>query len=93
MAFMWTIPFSWILHIFPGSFEASGEEFSLVALVSLMIFGAAEQLTNPLDLWRPTSKVEVLMGNVACYVLPAEALLGPIVLYSYRFTVNRGITS
>lgn len=93
MAGMWSIPLSYLLACFPPSAatekqpsEPSVRELAAAALLSLLLFGAAEQLTFPLNLWRATDKVVHKVGHVALYVLPAEALLGAATLYAYRTT-------
>merc|ERR1711957_355965 len=96
MALMWTIPFTLILNCFSGKGEPSSEQMKLASLLSLLIFGAAEHLATPIGIWSALGSVnepKVLMGNVAAYVLPAEILLGPIILYTYRVTATRGILS
>ena len=64
------------------------------SIISLVVFGAAEYLLYPLDLWHCTDKVQhVILGHVAVYVLPAEAILGPALVYTYRCaTINSSST-
>ena len=54
------------------------------------VFGLSEQLTHPLNLWHATDSVAWTLGNVAVYVLPAEAVLGPAALVAHRLTAGRG---
>ena len=68
-------------------------ELTLAALLSLVLLGASEQLTVPLNLWVCTPAVKNVLGHVAVYVLPAEAALGPAVLVAHRMTCSRGLTT
>ena len=94
MAGMWSIPLTCLLACFPTtSRPPDGQhdvpsvlELVLAALAAFLIFGAAEQLTVPLLLWRATDRCKVTAGHVALYVLPAEACLGAATLHAYRAT-------
>ena len=91
MAGMWAIPLVCMLAFFPATSRQSDEpstlvELGLMALLSFLLFGTAEQFTAPLQLWRATEKCKHTIGNVALYVLPAEACLGAATLHAYRTT-------
>ena len=89
MAGMWSIPLLWVLACFPpgdGSSEPLLLELLGAGVVALLVFGASEQLTVPLQLWLATNKVKCTAGHVALYVLPAEAALGAATLHAYRTT-------
>ena len=62
------------------------------AAIALLIFGGAEQLSQPLRLWSATANVKRTAGHVALYVLPAEALLGAVTLLAYRATGASEVT-
>lgn len=89
MAGMWAIPFMLILVLsnkVASFFSASPVVMVLISMmVSLTIFASSEYLLFYLQLWQcNTNVVRHLIGDhVAIYVLPAEALLGPTVLYAY----------
>lgn len=93
MAGMWSIPLLWVLTLCPGRKEPTMRELTLAALLSLVLLGASEQLTVPLNLWVCTPAVKNVLGHVAVYVLPAEAALGPAVLVAHRMTCSRGLTT
>ena len=58
------------------------------AVVGTIVFGTAEQFLP--FLWTPTEHVVHRAGwgseGIAMYVLPAETLLGPMILYFYHVT-------
>ncbi|CAB9511895.1 expressed unknown protein [Seminavis robusta] len=92
MAGMWAIPFFLILTA-TAAVSSSGSVggYWRSALVSLLIFGSSEYLLYFLDLWRCTDRVRHrILGHVAVYVLPAEAILGPVLLH--HFWQTRGGT-
>ena len=62
------------------------------AALSLLLFGAAEALAAPLGLWEPTARVRARLplGDLATYVLPAEAVLGALVEVAFCATRRRG---
>ena len=92
MAGMWSIPLSWVLVAFPPRCAAADppslSQLLGAALMALVIFGAAEQLTTPLNLWLATDSVRHCVGHVALYVLPAEAILGAATLHAQRTTAQ-----
>jgi hypothetical protein len=83
MAGLWSMPCLWILCSCDRPI-ISNLDYLQAALISIAIFGLAEQLCHPLQLWAFTDSVQHTWGNVALYVLPAELLLGPILLYLYN---------
>jgi hypothetical protein len=83
MAGLWSMPCLWILCSCDRPI-LSKLDYLKAALVSIAIFGLAEQLCHPLQLWACTDSVLHTWGNVALYVLPAEVVLGPILLHSYN---------
>ena len=85
MGGMWTIPTVLILASIPGREEPTKGEMVFSAIHALTVFGAAEQLTYPLNIWH-AKNVKYTTGVVAIYVLPAEAILGPAILYFYRLS-------
>lgn len=93
MAGMWSIPTFLIMLSSTAAVHPFWKYF-LAAIVSLTIFGAAEFLLYYLDLWHCTDAVKQrLFGHVAVYILPAEAILGPTILYAYRATNSEGLLS
>jgi hypothetical protein len=88
MAGMWSIPLLWILCICSHDKKPSKKDYYRSAFMSVLIFGAAEQLCYPLQIWQVTEQVAHKVGNVALYILPGEALLGPAVLYAYHATLD-----
>mmetsp|Transcript_25392 Transcript_25392/g.45988 ORF Transcript_25392/g.45988 Transcript_25392/m.45988 type:complete len:252 (+) Transcript_25392:135-890(+) len=90
MAGMWSIPLLWILFVCPGSGEPCVQELFRAAGVALAVFGSAEHVLFPLNLWHATEKVHHMIGHTAIYVMLAEAMLGSTVLFAYRATQNRG---
>lgn len=68
MGLMWVIPLLWI---------TSASTATRALLITVLVFGSAELLAEPLRLWA-ASGVHTLHG-AALYVLPAEALLGYLV--------------
>ena len=70
--------------------EPAAAELVRAAVAALLIFGAAEEFTLPLQLWHPTRKVERWIGHVALYVLPAEMLLGAAALWAFRVAGGAG---
>lgn len=91
MAFMWTIPLTWVLLLCPGKGEPTLRELVQAAVISLIVFAGAEQLTFPLNLWHRTDTVTVTADHIALYVLPAEFVLGAAALFAYRLTRDRSI--
>jgi hypothetical protein len=83
MAGLWSVPCLWVLCACDRPI-ISKLDYLQAAVVSVAIFGLAEQLCHPLQLWACTDSVQHTWGNVALYVLPAEVLLGPSLLYSYN---------
>ena len=89
MAGMWSIPLSWVLVCFTSTQrEPSWSELLGASALALLILGASEQLTVPLQLWLATDRVAHTAGHVALYVLPAEAMLGAITLCAHRATAT-----
>lgn len=94
MAGMWSIPGLLILHFcYPGDDDDNGKQkltplhYAKAAATGLIVFGVAEQLLP--FIWTPTEHVTNRAGwaeGVAMYVLPAETILGPTILYSYHVT-------
>jgi hypothetical protein len=75
MAGMWVIPLFWIVWL-------AGRAVFTAALLSLLLFAAAEWVAHPLHLWQ-SQHVREFMG-VAWYVLPPEVLLGAAAAYAYE---------
>jgi hypothetical protein len=73
-----------------GGAEPTAVELLRAAVGALAVFGAAEELTLPLQLWHPTPKVRRLLGHTAVYVLPAEMALGAAALWAYRTSGGEG---
>ena len=73
-----------------GGAEPTAVELLRAAVGALVVFGAAEELTLPLQLWHPTAKVRRLLGHTAVYVLPAEMALGAAALWAYRTSGGEG---
>ena len=97
MAGMWTIPFFLIIaaslaFVRPGGHrggDLGGAALATSAVVALTLTGGAEFILYHLDLWRCTDRVRVrVLGHVAAYVLPAEALIGPVLLRSFASAVD-----
>lgn len=96
MAGMWSIPGLLILCAAddPTTTTTRGSEKQLTAFqyvkaafTGLLIFGLSEQLLS--FVWTRTEHVTSLIGwgeGVMIYVLPAEFLLGPTILYAYHAT-------
>ena len=99
MCFMWTIPLLLVLWCTarenpgPGAGPRAAPDRKTAcqrgALLALAVFGFAEAFVGPLlDIWKPTSRVRHttrVVVPVAHYVLPAEAALGALVVWWYRF--------
>lgn len=88
MAGMWSIPGFIILQsIYPTSNELCIACYAKAAAIGLVIFAVAEQCLP--FVWTATEKVVHRVGwgeGVAMYVMPAETLFGPMILYSYHVT-------
>lgn len=94
MAGMWSIPGLLILHsCYPAATDndenrLTAFHYAKAAVVGMIVFGMAEQFLP--FLWTPTEHVVHRAGwgseGIAMYVLPAETLLGPMILYSYHKT-------
>ena len=94
MAGMWSIPGFLVLQsCYPDSSDTNNSKltafcYAKAAIVGLVVFGAAEQLLP--FIWTATENVVHRAGwggeGLAMYVLPAETLLGPMILYSYHGT-------
>lgn len=59
-------------------------------VISLGIFLPAEEAAYHFQLWQAVN-VKHRFSNVAIYILPAEAILGPVIFYAYRKTEYRSI--
>lgn len=89
MAGMWSIPGLLILQsVYPASNDLlSMACYAKAAAIGLAVFVSAEQCLP--FIWTATEKVVHRVGwgeGVAAYVIPAETLLGPMILYSYHVT-------
>mmetsp|Transcript_27873 Transcript_27873/g.42202 ORF Transcript_27873/g.42202 Transcript_27873/m.42202 type:complete len:327 (+) Transcript_27873:53-1033(+) len=68
----------------PALDNKQSSELLVASYVALVIFGLAEYLLFPLNLWHATDLVYFKIGPAAIYVLPAEALLGSALVYGYQ---------
>ena len=67
-------------------------QYIKAACSSLLILGLAEQLFS--FIWHRTEEVKIIVGGswgnkhngIALYVLPAETMLGPTIMYAYHTT-------
>jgi len=95
MAGMWSIPGLLILKSCYPADEGSGSSktrltavcYAKAAVAGLVVFGTAEQCLP--FIWTATEHVVRRVGwgeGIAMYVMPAEALLGPMILYCYHVT-------
>ena len=90
MVGMWSIPGFLVLHAcYPnGKQQLTAVCYAKAAFASLVIFGAAENLLP--FLWAPTKCVVNRVGwgeeGIAAYILPAETIFGPTMLYAYHTT-------
>lgn len=73
--------------------EPNVSELLCAAAVALAIFGTSEHILRPLNIWHAREEnIAHMMGpSAAMYVLPAEALLGCAILFTYRKVRNRCI--
>merc|ERR1719354_80451 len=92
MGGMWTIPFVWIIFLTHNE-KMSYIDYMRAALISIVNFGLAEHFTFPLNLWHCTDKVTVKIGKLAMYVLPAEMMLGPAILFFFSNVNENGRSS
>ena len=97
MAGMWSIPGFLILYMcYPSDDFMKGSEnrlsafcYAKAAVTGFSIFVMAEQLLP--FIWTATEHVGHRIGwgeGIATYVVPAETILGPIILYFYHVTKN-----
>ena len=92
MAGMWSIPGLMVLYLsYPNdTYSTDLSRYYTVYIkatcASLFILGLAEQLFP--FIWHPTEQVKIFGWGkgIALYVLPAEALLGPTIVYAYHVT-------
>lgn len=86
MAGLWTIPTVLIVAIAEAVGHRRGDAAAAVTavLAAAVVFGGAEATLTLLPAWEPVGVTTV--GGVAPYILPAELLLGWMVLAATRWT-------
>ena len=96
MGLMWSMNLLPMLVVLYSCKPRAGDVLPLAAAaLSLLLFGAAEAFAAPLGLWAPTARVRARLplGDLATYVLPAEAVLGALVEVAFCATRRRGAGS
>lgn len=91
MGFMWSIPMM-VLVYYGWRMRKTASTLRLMlmlALLSGLIFGAAEATLWMVPIWYASESVNLQFGGVALYVILAELLLGPVAYYAYRETRKR----
>ena len=88
---MWSIPFTLILFMFRVLEEDYAQPTAIffAALSGLGVFVLSEQLLPMLSVWQ--AKNVMTLGNIALYVVPAEAALCFAVIYGFLFSRDERI--
>lgn len=89
MAGLWAIPFFIIIYASEQITKSRSalEGYIGAASLSLMIFGAAEASMWMLSSWETLA--QVVIGNIALYILVPEMILGVSALFVYRLVKDR----
>ncbi len=88
MAGLWVMPLFVIVHL-ARQFRGRAA-YGVAALAALVIFGGSEQFSILAGSWHAIN-VEVLLGNIAVYVLVPEVMLGVSALYAFRLVERRAL--
>ncbi|MCP4761853.1 MAG: hypothetical protein GY870_08725 [archaeon] len=85
MAGLWAIPFFVIVYVGQRVQERKNLNFAYlsVLLMSLLIFGMAEETLWMLDSWQ-AQNVNIMVDHVAVYIIVPELILGLSTFYYYR---------
>ena len=92
MAFLWLLPLFLCVHLgrrLEAASVRAGSVFWTVAVISLVLFAAAEATLTQVPIWQAVGVRSV--GPVALYVLPAEAFLGATAWLAERLTRRAGV--
>ena len=83
---MWSIPFTLILFMFRILEEDYAQPTAIffAALGGLVVFVLSEQLMPMMSVWK--AKNVFAVGNIAVYVVPAEAALCCALIYGFLFS-------
>jgi len=93
MAGLWVIPFFIIIYLGTILKHKYSEKtkYILTGLISLLIFGIAEQTMWLLGSWHAINVT--LIGYAAIYIIIPEIILGLTCFYAYEWSLERSILS
>ncbi|MHA1104496.1 MAG: DUF6989 domain-containing protein [Promethearchaeota archaeon] len=93
MAGLWTIPFFLIIYLGANLKNKYSEKtkYIFIGLISLLIFGIAEQTMWLLGSWHAINVT--LIGYGAIYIIIPEIILGLTCFYAYEWSLERSIIS
>lgn len=89
MAGLWAIPFFIIIYIGERNLDryASKKTYIIVAILSLLIFGMAEETMWILGSWYAQNVV--LLDHTAIYIIIPEIIMGIFIFYIYQIIKER----